>query len=85
MPPLPYLKRMPGLDCKALPECYADASVWDAFDPALVTLCSPDPQTFRPPGRGSNVLQKDFQEASIDQIVDTVDFRLAQYRLREAS
>ena len=57
MPPLPYLKRIPGLDCKALRECYADASVWDAFDPALVTLCSPDPQAFRPPGEGSNVLQ----------------------------
>jgi hypothetical protein len=57
MPPLPYLKRIPGLDCNALRECYADASVWDAFDPALVTLCSPDPQAFRPPGEGSNVLQ----------------------------
>ena len=57
MPPLPYLKRIPGLDCKALRECYADASVWDDFDPALVTLCSPDPQAFRPPGEGSNVLQ----------------------------
>lgn len=57
MPPLPYLKRIPGLDCNALRECYADASVWDAFDPALVTLCSPDPQAFRPPGEAYNVLQ----------------------------
>ncbi|MFZ9037410.1 MAG: hypothetical protein ACO3DT_05020 [Gammaproteobacteria bacterium] len=30
-------------------------------------------------------LQKGCQEASIDQIVDTVEFRLAQNRLREAS
>ncbi|MBT8433777.1 MAG: hypothetical protein KJN95_03915 [Gammaproteobacteria bacterium] len=57
MPPLPYLKRIPGLDCEALRECYADASVWDVLDPALVTLCSPDPQAFRPPAEPSNVLQ----------------------------
>ncbi len=57
MPPLPYLKRIPGLDCDALRECYADASVWDLLDPALVTLCSPDPQAFRPADEPSNVLQ----------------------------
>src|SRR3979411_293368 len=44
MPPLPYLKRIPGIDADALRSCYTDASVWDAFDPKLVTLCSPDPQ-----------------------------------------
>src|SRR2546426_7686777 len=49
MPPLPYLKRIPGIDADALRSCYTDASVWDAFDPKLVTLCSPDPQAFRPP------------------------------------
>ncbi|GIT27766.1 MAG: hypothetical protein CM1200mP41_38100 [Gammaproteobacteria bacterium] len=38
-------------------DCYTDASVWDAFDPALVTLCSPDPQAFRPPGEPLNLLQ----------------------------
>ncbi|HZQ62217.1 MAG TPA: hypothetical protein VFC24_12755, partial [Casimicrobiaceae bacterium] len=37
--------------------CYADASVWDGFDPALVTLCSPDAQAFRPPEEKLNVLQ----------------------------
>ena len=57
MPPLPYLERIPGLDCNSLRECYADASVWDDFDPALVTLSSPDPQAFRPPGEAFNVLQ----------------------------
>ena len=30
-------------------------------------------------------MQKGFQDALIDQIVDTVEFRLAQNRLREAS
>src|SRR5690349_22658996 len=44
MPPLPYLRRIPGLDADALKPAYTDASVWDSFDPALLTLCSPDPQ-----------------------------------------
>lgn len=57
MPPLPYLKRIPGLDADALKPAYTDASVWDAFDPALLTLCSPDPQAIRPPEEKVNVLQ----------------------------
>ncbi len=57
MPPLPYLKRIPGLDAEALTPCYTDASVWDSFDPALMTLASPDPQAFRPPDEPVNVLQ----------------------------
>jgi hypothetical protein len=36
---------------------YTDASVWDNLDPALMTLCSPDPQAFRPPTEKINVLQ----------------------------
>ena len=57
MPPLAYLKRIPALAGLALHDCYADASVWDGFDPALVTLASPDPQAFRPPEEPKNVLQ----------------------------
>ena len=57
MPPLPYLARIPGVDQDACRDCYTDASVWDAFDPELVTLCSPDPQAFRPPGEPLNLLQ----------------------------
>ncbi|HUF88231.1 MAG TPA: hypothetical protein VMM59_12675, partial [Thermohalobaculum sp.] len=57
MPPLPYLKRIPGLDAQALRACYTDAGVWDSFDPALMTLASPDPQAFRPPEEPVNVLQ----------------------------
>ena len=57
MPPLPYLARIPGLDVQALRDCYTDPTVWDGFDPALVTLCSPDPQAFRPPDEKINVLQ----------------------------
>ena len=57
MPPLPYLHRIPGISASDLKHCYADASVWKSFDPALLTLCSPDPQAFRPPEEKVNVLQ----------------------------
>ena len=57
MPPLPYLKRIPGLSTDTLEACYADPGLWKAFDPALVTLASPDPQAFRPPDQPKNVLQ----------------------------
>ena len=57
MPPLPYLARIPGLNADACRSCYTDATVWDHFDPALMTLCSPDPQAFRPPDEKVNVLQ----------------------------
>ena len=57
MPPPPYLARIPGIDASVLADCYTDASVWDEFDPGLVTLCSPDPQAFRPPEEAGNVLQ----------------------------
>ncbi len=57
MPPLPYLARVPGLDVKTLHGCYTDYTVWNSFDPALITLCSPDPQAFRPPEEPVNVLQ----------------------------
>src|SRR5687768_9245604 len=57
MPPLTYLKRIPGLNTDACRAAYADATVWDALDPKLMTLCSPDPQAFRPPEEKVNVLQ----------------------------
>jgi hypothetical protein len=57
MPPLPYLKRIPGLDADALKPAYTDASVWDEFDARTLTLCSPDPQAIRPPEEKVNVLQ----------------------------
>ena len=57
MPPLPYLARIPGVSAQACKDCYTDAAVWADFDPELVTLCSPDPQAFRPPEEKVNVLQ----------------------------
>ena len=57
MPPLPYLKRIPGLNSDLLKPAYTDATVWENFDPGLLTLCSPDPQAVRPPDEKGNVLQ----------------------------
>ena len=57
MPPLPYVKRIPGLDYEALKPAYTDPTVWDSFDPGSLTLCSPDPQAIRPPDEKVNVLQ----------------------------
>jgi hypothetical protein len=57
MPPLPYMRRIPGLNADALRAAYTDPSVWDSFDPATMTLCSPDPQAVRPPEEQVNVLQ----------------------------
>ncbi|WP_295854203.1 2-dehydropantoate 2-reductase N-terminal domain-containing protein [Tardiphaga sp.] len=56
MPPLPYLKRIPALAEMDLDEAYTNAQVWERFEPGLVTLCSPDPQAFRPPEEAANVL-----------------------------
>jgi hypothetical protein len=56
MPPLPYVKRIPGLNYDALKPAYTDPTVWDNFDPACLTLCSPDPQAIRPPDEKVNVL-----------------------------
>jgi len=56
MPPLPYLKRIPGLNTDALKPAFTDASVWDDFEPGALTLCSPDPQAIRPPGEKINFL-----------------------------
>ena len=57
MPPLAYLRRIPGIDAAAIRDCYTEPRVWDEFDPGTVTLCSPDPQAFRPPDEELNVLQ----------------------------
>jgi hypothetical protein len=56
MPPLPYVKRIPGLDYEPLKAAYTDPSVWDSVDPKKITLNSPDPQAIRPPDGKANEL-----------------------------
>jgi len=79
MPPLPYLKRIPGLNADACKSCYTDPTVWDSFDPKLMTLCSPDPQAFRPPEDKVNVLQvrlpTNFKSARFDSDAHTAILR----------
>jgi len=79
MPPYPYLKRIPGLDAVKCRDAYADATVWDSFDPATLTLCSPDAQAFRPPDEPVNVLQvrlpTNFKAARFESDADTALLR----------
>ena len=56
MPPLPYLRRIPGLDASKLEGAFNNLDGWRNFTPGCVTLCSPDPQAFRPPDEKPNVL-----------------------------
>ena len=79
MPPLPYLARVPGIDPKQCVSSYTDASVWANFDPKVMTLCSPDPQAFRPPEEEANVLQvrlpTNFKAARFDSDAHTAILR----------
>ena len=56
MPPRPYLARIPSISRANLDACYEDPSVWQGFEPGLMSLCSPDPQAFRPPEEKANFL-----------------------------
>ena len=79
MPPLPYVARIPGVDVTACRSAYTDPAVWDSFDPATLTLCSPDPQAFRPPEEKGNVLQvrlpTNFKAARFESDVHTALLR----------
>ncbi len=90
MPPLPYLKRIDQIDTTALEECYTNPSVWDAFNPDLFSLCSPDPQAFRPPEEGLNFLHvglpTNFKAAAFPRaadagILETLERDIADIRL----
>jgi hypothetical protein len=82
MPPLAYLRRIPGLNTEALKPAYTDPSVWNNFDPAYITLCSPDPQAIRPPEAKVNVLQvtlpTNFKVARFDSDKHTAVLRQLQ-------
>jgi hypothetical protein len=82
MPPLTYLMRVPGLATEPLKSCYTDATVWQNFDPAMMTLCSPDPQAIRPPGEAVNVLKvtlpTNFKVARFDSDEHTAMLRRMQ-------
>jgi len=79
MPPLPYIRRIPGLDYDALKPAYTDPTVWDNFDPKCITLNSPDPQAIRPPDEKVNVLMvtlpTNFKVAKFDDEKSTAILR----------
>jgi hypothetical protein len=79
MPPLPFLARVPEVSPEQCRHCYTEPEVWDGIDPCLLTLCSPDPQAFRPPDEGTNVLQvrlpTNFKAARFESDADTAILR----------
>src|SRR6202012_3949770 len=79
MPPLPYIKRIPGLDYKALEAAYTDPRVWDSVSPHKITLNSPDPQAIRPPDGKANellvTLPTNFKCAKFEDDKDTAIIR----------
>ncbi len=90
MPPLPYLRRIDGLDTAALEDAFTAPRIWDRFDPALMTLCSPDPQAFRPPDEPANVLHVGlptnfkvarFGDDAHDAILDELEQGIAALRI----
>ncbi len=90
MPPLAFLKRIPGLDTSNLGASYTDPTVWNRFDPDFMTLCSPDPQAFRPPEEKANVLHVGlptnfkaavFGDAKANEILRQLESDIAAVRL----
>jgi hypothetical protein len=79
MPPLPYIKRIPGLDYVALEPAYTDPRVWDSVLPKNITLNSPDPQAIRPPDGKANellvTLPTNFKCARFENEKDTAILR----------
>lgn len=90
MPPLPYMHRIPGLDCSELRKAYTNPRDWDSFEPALMTLCSPDPQAYRPPDEEPNVLHvglptnfkvSKFNDPKLDTMLETFQDDIEAYRV----
>lgn len=90
MPPLPYLKRIPDLDSSGLRAAFLNPKIWDEFDPKLMTLCSPDPQAFRPPEEAANVLHvglptnfkvSKFHDPKLDTMLETLESGIDAYRV----
>ena len=90
MSPLTYLRRIRNLDTSSLAPSYTDPTVWDRFDPNFMTLCSPDPQAFRPPEEKGNVLHvglptnfkaAKFEDPAANKILHDLEESIANVRL----
>ena len=86
MPPLPYLKRIPGLKTDPLKRPIPIRAYGTVSIPRSLTLCSPDPQAIRPPDEKVNVLQvtlpTNFKVARFDSDKHTAILRQLQRRHR---
>ncbi len=51
MPPLPYVRRIPGLNARFLKPAYTDPTVWDSFDPRNLDSVQSRPAGHPPAGR----------------------------------
>src|SRR5262245_18904210 len=89
MPPPAYLRRVVDVRTDALRHCYADPTVWQHFDPACMTLCSPDPQALRTPGAPPNVvrvtLATNFKAARFESEADTAVLRRLEADIEAAT
>ncbi|MEL6374846.1 MAG: hypothetical protein AAFR04_12870 [Pseudomonadota bacterium] len=89
MPPLPYLKRIAAIDAASVEACFTAPEVWSSFTPGKLTLCSPDPQAFRPPDQPLNVLQvrlpTNFKAAAFEDDADTAILRDLQADIEAAT
>ncbi|TPE48926.1 ketopantoate reductase family protein [Amaricoccus solimangrovi] len=90
MPPLTYLRRVPALREASLGEAFANPRIWQEFEPRLMTLCSPDPQAFRPPGEPANVLHvglptnfkvSRFGDATLDAMLEDLEAGIEAFRV----
>ena len=79
MPPPPFLARLPGVAVDSCASCYAEPALWSGLDPERTTHSSPDPQAFRPPAEGLNVLEvglpTNFKAARFSREADTALLR----------
>jgi hypothetical protein len=91
MPPPPFLARFPRINAAECSVCYADATAWNAMDPALVTHSSADPQAVRSPTGPTNELEvylatnfraAPFQDPSHNGILEALSRSIEDSRFR---
>lgn len=74
MPAPPYLYRLGGIDPAVLEGVYASAAVWKNFEPAQITIASPDPQALRldpaRPGSLTVTFASNFKAAPFSRLED---------------
>lgn len=73
VPPLTFLRRLPGINVDALQGVHASQDLWDQFAPDNVTASSPDPQAIRP----------DPNHPELSEVTLPTNFKVAPFAHRE--